>query len=294
MKYKIVGIRKINYMEVLKQEIRIMLTGSKIVTLIMLSLFFLELFGGGIRRMAMGNGWTAGPWLLPCLLHAPVFSNCIMLLVVFLFSGMPFKGGNQMLVLQRAGRMQWFIGQILAMTVVSAAYSLFLLFGSVLVMLPCISLKNEWGNAYIACVFNEQMQLEKYKVAGGMISDIMIKKYTPVSALLISLVLIFFLCLLYGSILFLINGVTNSYTGVIVLSVWSFASMFLDDMGNIFSFSQLKQISPVYWANIENISLENGMQGSFTTVVIVMFLVVLLLMVAAGYFIKKKRISLDA
>lgn len=279
-------------MAVFFQELRVMLAGSKIVTLMLLSLLFLELFGGGLRRMAMDQGLNAGPWLIPCLLRAHIYSGCMIVLVVFLYSGVPLCGENQRFLLQRAGHRIWCLGQFLAILVTAFLYPLFLFLGSLLIMLPCLTFSGEWGKAYEICA-NTWADVEEYKLKGNIVSMEMIENYDPAVALLVSMLLLFLLCLLCGLFLFLVNGLTHSSAGVIILSIWTFASSFLNNMSEQKIFRILRRISPEQWLNIENISPEPGSSGYLGTVVLMVLAGVFLMAVLSYYFVIKKKIEAE-
>lgn len=274
------------------QELRVMLAGSKIVTLMLLSLFFLELFGGGIRRMALDQGFTAGPWLIPCLLRAHVYSGCMTVLVVFLYSGVPLCGENQRFLLQRAGHRVWCLGQFLAILMTAVLYPMFLLLGSLLVMFPCLTFSGEWGTAYEICA-NTWTMVEEYKLKENVVSLEMIENYDPAIALLVSMLLLFLLCLLCGLFLFLVNGITQSSAGVIILSIWTFMSSFLNNMSDQKIFRMLRRISPEQWLNIENISPDLGSSGYLGTVVLTALAGVFLMAALSYYFVIKKKIEVE-
>jgi len=274
------------------QEIRLMLSGSRMVTLMLFSLLFLELFGGGIRRMALDQGLYAGPWLLPCLLRSNIYSGCMAVLVVFLYSGMPLRGENQRFLLQRAGHRAWCLGQILAILAMAALYPALLFFGSLLVMLPCLDLSGEWGTAYEICA-NTWTDVAEYKLKGNIISTEIINKYDPAIALLVSMLLLFLLCLLCGLFLFLVNGLTHSSAGVIILSIWAFASSFLNQMSDQKIFRILRKISPEQWLNIENISPDPGSSGYLGTVVLMALAGIFLMAILSCYFVVKKKIEVE-
>ena len=274
------------------QELRVMLAGSRMVTLMLLSLLFLELFGGGIRRMALAQGLVAGPWLIPCLLRDHIDSGCMAMLVVFLYSGVPLCGENQRFLLQRAGHRIWCLAQFLAILVTAVLYPMFLFLGSLLVMLPCLTFSGAWGTAYEISA-NTWADVEEYKLKGNVVSMEMIENYDPAAALLVSMLLLFLLCLLCGLFLFLVNGLTHSSAGVIILSIWAFASSFLNKMSEQKIFRMLRRISPAQWLNIENISSDPGSSGYLGTVVLMVLAGVFLMMVLSYYFVIKKKIEVE-
>ena len=269
-----------------------MLSGSRMVTLALFSLLFLELFGGGIRRMALDQGLYAGPWLMPCLFRSDIYSGCMAVLVVFLYSGMPLRGENQRFLLQRAGCRTWCLGQILAILAMAALYPVFLFFGSLLVMLPCLDLSGEWGKAYRICA-NTWADVEEYKLKGNAISTEIISSYDPAIALLVSMLLLFLLCFLCGLLLFLINGLTHSSAGVIILSVWAFGSSFLNAMPDWRVFRILRKASPTRWLNIENISPEPGTSGYLGTIVLMALSCAFLLAALCFYLAAGKKIGAE-
>jgi len=274
------------------QELRVMLAGSKMVTLMLLSLLFLELFGGGIRRMALDQGLSAGPWLIPCLLRDHIYSGCMTVLVVFLYSEVPLCGENQRFLLQRAGYRAWCLGQFLAILATAFFYPIFLFLGSLLVMLPCLTFSEDWGTAYEICA-NTWTDVEEYKLKGGIISIEIIENYDPAIALLVSMLLLFLLCLLCGLFLFLVNGFTHSSAGVIILSIWAFASSFVNNMSEQKVFRILRRISPAQWLNIENISPDPGSSGYLGTIVLMTLAGVFLMAVLSYYFVIRKKIEVE-
>lgn len=186
-------------------------------------------------------------WYFPFLFTDQINAMFFFFGILILFCDAPFVDRQQMFVIIRSGKKNWFRGKILYVFVASFLYFTWMYVVSLLEFFPYIGFSTKW-----------EMILEElskngwnYGVQGiHPIPEIVVDSLTPIKAWFISYVVCLLLAVFLGLLIFVLNLNQNHNIGVGA----ALAIILLDGFGSAFSIKTqnvLRFFSPVSWADIE-------------------------------------------
>lgn len=194
--------------------------------------------------------------------------------MILLYCDAPFFDRNQRFVFIRAGRMVWNLGQIVYIFVSAVLYLLLNILVSIVSCLPNLgfSLEN-WGEA-----FWKMTALEMDTVA---VSSRFLLKYTPGQAFFYCLLMVFFLTLFMGYLIYMVNLLYSRSAGIFIGSFVICSSFIIELLTDWSQKVTLAYIFPVFMTKIEYIDTE-GVGGypsyhyayAFFTFFIVVFILI--------------------
>lgn len=131
---------------------------------------------------------------------------------VVLFSNAPFEDEGHLYMLSRAGRISWVFGQILYIFKMSILYMCFLFVATVVPFIGHTRFSTEWGKIWgtlaktdAGCQFGLDFD----------VSEFIVSRYTPMNALIISMLLEWTCIMWIGLLIYFGNKSTNKYFGTI-------------------------------------------------------------------------------
>lgn len=138
------------------------------------------------------------------------FRVIIQLGIVLMFSNAPFKNNDSLFCIIRTGYTRWCVGQLLYIIAASLIYTTSLFFLTNVCCIKTLGYSLKWGKTFSTLRMENGFKFP-------LSSSIQIQ-YTPLEALLHSLMLIFMLSILFGLIIFLMSSVFGRSSGIFVTS----------------------------------------------------------------------------
>ena len=137
-----------------------------------------------------------------------LFRVIIQLGIILMFSNAPFKNNDSLFCVMRTGYTKWCVGQLLYIISASFIYTISLFVLTNICCIKTLGYSLTWGKTFSTLRMVDNF---KYPVP----SKIQIQ-YSPSEALLHTMLLIFFLSLLFGLIIFLMASIFGKSSGVFV------------------------------------------------------------------------------
>lgn len=175
------------------------------------------------------------------------FVSLGMLILIFMMSVFPIVNHLQQNVLLRSGNRIWVNGQMLTMITMALLWIV-----EIQVFICIIFGKNldfsGWGKAWGTAATGK---LVDYGVASAVtISSEVIQGYTPLQAVLTSALFVWMMAIIYGEIIFCVDGLCNNYVGEIILTVWSLMWLIVGNFHMLEEVPIIKKLSPQNWLDI--------------------------------------------
>lgn len=150
------------------------------------------------------------PYAFVFLVNDYICQFIIMAGAIMLFSNAPFEDEGYFYMIHRAGRASWAVGQMLYIVKLSLLYIGFLMVATVVPFIGHLQLDTEWGKIWGTLAKTDAGS--QYGV-GFSVSEFIVGKYTPVDALILSLLLEWACILWLGLLIYFGNKVTNKPFG---------------------------------------------------------------------------------
>lgn len=202
----------------------------------------------GFIPYAQAVGDTLSPWILPLLPGHSSSYAFTMLAFVLLISDAPFRNAQQRFIIQRTGKLQWVLGQILYLFVLSVVFTLVLFVISWAVLLPVLEWQTDWGVVIeTACRYPDA-----YATAGlfppvTCSLDIMLG-CTGLEATLWTMAIQILVCFFLGLLVLSCNLYTNRSVGTALATAFVFLSFFVRSVSSQAEyFRYLSWVSPLSW-----------------------------------------------
>lgn len=217
----------------------------RIYTLIALVIAFLAYHTAGLTEFAKEQGLSLTPWILPHLMNPPVL-QVFACLTILMFSDAPFVDRHMPFIVVRSGRKNWIFGQLVYIFVASFIYTLFIFLVSILVLVPQVKFSMDWGVVYKSLAMDYSLAPR----ATVFFSEELMNIFSPISATLISLGLIWLGAVFIGVLIFCFNIVIGHMSGLIAAGFFIFMSIFSIVHGRIVLGEWIIYISPISWMSI--------------------------------------------
>lgn len=137
-----------NVLRVAGYQFSQLMRGSRIWLVFVCNFIFLQTQMIPLRNFLTGYEAEATPFLFPFLFMDPFLTVCFFGGMLLLFCNAPFFSPAQKFVAVRTGKKVWAMGQILYIACTGTLYFGILYAMSTAVLIPQLSLKNEWGNVW--------------------------------------------------------------------------------------------------------------------------------------------------
>jgi len=188
----------------------------------------------------------ASPFAYPFLMQDVYLSMVLFIGVFPFFVDAPFYSKESLYVYMRVDKFAWMLGNCLYFVICSCFYHIFLFFLSCILMYPQVSLSGEWGKIWTTLALTDARVKFSIPIA---ISDTILFSYTPIKAVLLTIVFSVLISFLYGVIIWAINVCVGKiisiifvvFTVVLNTKVIYFPKFFL-------------YLCPIRWADLSSFS----------------------------------------
>lgn len=246
-------------------------------------LFYLYIYMKPIRKFSILKQYPATPWGIIFLFSALYFNLIFVLGAIYLYSRVPFMERGQMYQFIRLGRKKWISIQILKILSTSFFYVGTVILFSILIMMPHLEIKNEWGKLfYTLALTNAQQKIE----CMFEISYDLIKNYDPIPLMAISFIVISLIVFLIGLIMFLLSLCFTRVVAIIVATFFAVAPIILENV-NRRAQQIMVEIIPTEWIKISKVGKTNfiGVLSPDFDNIIVRLLVIISILVILIYLL---------
>lgn len=223
----------------------IALSGHTALVMMAFAVFAMAIFDP-LAAFARNYQQNVCAWaVLPLLTGGDLIQFAVLLGAVLLVGGSPFVGENHAFVMMRVDRRLWSAGQVLAVMWLSALYFAFVTLICWALLLPNLSFANDWGK--IVRTLSSSMELPD-DITIRMSAQV-IRFYTPMQAMALSLCLNWLVGTFLGLLILLVNSASRSRFGLLVGAA---AVMFQVTVDRLFALPKdvLLFFSPTALANI--------------------------------------------
>lgn len=200
-----------------------------------------------VLRLAFALGETVSAWMFPLLMAKSGNQMFFILGAVLLFCDAPFFYDNSGWQILRAGRRNWFWGNILYIAVLSFFYAAVVSLLPVVFTVPKLSLANEWGRLVGA--------LGQTSLASQSGIDplpyIIMSRYSPLEAMGISVLAAWLNAVLVGVVSYAMNLLVKQGSGAVVCMAMGLMPVIMNNAQPPVSYFAY-YLSPPSWINPEN------------------------------------------
>lgn len=161
-----------------------------------------------VRSFSAAVGIGMAPWMFPFLTDDSGSQLFIILGALLLFCDAPFLNQNSSWQILRAGRKNWFWGNMAYIWLLSLVYAAILSLLPVLLMIPHLEWTAEWGKVLGT--------LAQTNALGIRLNYTIMAHYTPAAAMLLTLAAVWLNTVLIGMINFTLNLLVKKGIGAAV------------------------------------------------------------------------------
>ena len=190
-------------------------------------------------------------WIFPFMYSQYYMKVIFTIPLLLLFCNAPFIDNNQIYVYLRSGRTKWLLGQLSYIFLSSAIYYIFIFaFTFILMSLNDTAYSLEWGKVLRTIAEVNMSGLGNYPFI--QVSDMVIRCFTPIQAVVFTLLVSWSNAVLIGTIIFTFNYLLkNKYIGVTIASFGIVFSFFVEIAG----YPDLINYSPTSWITLDKIDI---------------------------------------
>ena len=276
------AFRKLKY--VWWYELRRVILSYNWLVLTIISYILVSMYMQGVMDFANIYDLKVYPAALAFFFEDYTFCNVGMLVLVFAMSTFPVTDKLQEGVLMRCGRLTWAIGQLCAIV------SVVLVWLVEMQLMVCITIGeyidfSSWGQVWGS--FSENGIATGMMSGGIMISMKTLLGFEAWQAVLLSFLFVGLTGIIYGLIIFCLDGLTGKNLGELVLSIWSLGWIVVGSFDFLSENRVIRSLSPRNWLNLEQYV---GDSGAIVNTVITMLTIIAVLCGVGIVLVKKQRI----
>ena len=240
-----------------------------------------------IRLFCTASGMTISPWLLP--LYIPTETLMYVGTVILLFSSAPFATSHTPYVQIRTGRLNWFVGQILYISMASLVIPLLVWGSLVLSLLPVMRFSWDWGGVIRSLAQYSNLPQDYGLSFSINFNEAVVNSYSGISATLLTIFLMWVNNMLLGyTILFCnvaLTKVSGNVAACLLLSWSEFAS---SGLGFVLFEMGIHRYAVLMWYSLG--SLAPARENVFTVpqALLIQFGVILLLLIGSVWIFYRK------
>ncbi len=240
-----------------------------------------------IRLFCTASGMTISPWILPFF----VSKRMLMYVgtVILLFSSAPFATSHTPYVQIRTSRLNWFVGQILYLSMASLVIPLLIWGSLVLSLLPVMRFSWDWGGVIRSLAQYSNLPQDYGLSFSLYFNEAVVDSYGGISATLLTIFLMWVSNMLLGCMILFFNVASTKVSGSIaacLLLSWSeFAS---SGLGFVLFEGGLQRYAVLNWCSPGG--LAPVLENVFTVpqALLIQFSVILLLLVGSVWIFYRK------
>lgn len=263
-------------------ELRSIVLSYKWLVLSLISFMLVSLYMKNIVSFADTYDLGVYPAALAFFFEDYTFCNIGMLALIFVMSTFPVTNKLQQGVLLRSGRLTWAAGQMFTVVTVSVLWFIEMMLFVCILLGEHLDLSG-WGQVWGSLSGDMSSGAD----VGITVSKRVILGFKPWEAVLISAVFVVLTGAIYGLIIFCIDGLTKSYVGEVLLSVWSMAWIVIGSFEFIADNRYIRMFSPRNWLSLDKYI---GNQGDIYINIGIMTGIIAVLWLLGSVLVKKQRI----
>lgn len=132
----------------LKIHLTVWVNNARVICLFLL-LFLIALdVSLPLREVALGNGYTVGPWLIPFVMSNSYYCFILHSGSLLLLCDVPFRSGLSRFYEIRCSRLTLTLSVCVFCFLVIASYFILFQIAITIILLPVLSFSNEWGSVF--------------------------------------------------------------------------------------------------------------------------------------------------
>jgi hypothetical protein len=232
-------------------------TTPRVISLFVIIAAFLAYHAHSLVQFAAAEGKVLTPWVFPHLL-TPAMLLVYGSFTLLLFCDAPFMDNHTPFVIVRSGRLAWLGGQLLYIVAAGLIYTLYFMLVSILVLMPHLTLANDWGVILKTLAANPSAGRQHNLVLTVFINGTIVQQFSPLQAMLISLGLFWLTSVFTGLLIFTVNLVTGKSGGLFVAGALICMTYFAGIQGRFVFGEWIALLSPLSWASMHNIRWGDG------------------------------------
>ncbi len=200
----------INAIRISRSNMKMTIGNVRTLLIFLMLFFYIFEMLSDISLFSKSTNKNVTPYAFIFLINDYRVQFVIVACAVVLFCNAPFENESHLYVLFRAGRFSWGFGQILYILKMSVVYICSLVVFSMIPFAGRLSMKNEWGKIWGTIGKTDAGSVFGIKI---YISEYIMRDYTPVYALFISMILELLCIICVGLIVYLGNKLSGRSVG---------------------------------------------------------------------------------
>ena len=238
-----------------------------------------------LKYFCASIGMKSSPWLFPFMTNDDSIQMFIILGALLLFCDAPFLNQNGMWQIMRAGRKNWFWGNISYIWGISLIYTLVLSVLPVLLVWPQVEMMPGWGK-----VLGSIAQTSAASQAGIAVVDYSVMVYfTPIQAMLLTVLAVWLNTVLVGMVNYSLNLIVKNGLGAVVSVVIGLSPLLFNKLIQYYIGYYL---SPPMWMALNNYNLDSyGYRPGMTYIYSVLLGAIGICTIFSYLSIKKKDLN---
>lgn len=221
----------------------------KYLAAVVVLIFINVLYVVTLRRFSVMTGYSIAPWIFPFMISVSFYSLLYFALYIYFYSDAPFIQTNTMYQMIRCGRIKWGILQIEKIVLSSFVFNGIGFLLSVVVMFPYISLEPGWGKVIYTLARTDAGK--NYNISMFIPYDIL-RKYTPLQFLLLTLLILWFAGSFIGLMMFAVSLWFGRTVALVCSSTLVVLPIIMDDFVSAWR-SYIMHLSPLSWTRMTEI-----------------------------------------
>lgn len=268
----------VRFFKVAVRESRVFFFCKRVGAFFIIWLFYLYIIMSPIRDVSVKMNYPATPWGILFAFSGLYFNLVFIAGAIYLYARVPFMERWQMYQVIRLGRQKWIGIQIFKIFAASFLYTAAVLASGVLIMMPHLEWKADWGKLYhTLALTNVQDEID----LSFFVSYKLINEYEPVELMLVSALVFFLVVSFIGLIMFLISLCLSRAASVITATSLAIAEIAVENAGRRMQ-RIMVHIIPTEWIKISKAGTRNIMgvlSLDFDDIIVRLLIMNLILMV---------------
>ena len=242
-------------------------------------------FVRGIRAFCEMMNYSVSPWLFPHITADTVTQTVIIIGALLLFCDAPFLHSNSGWQILRAGRKNWFWGNMLYIWLLSLLYAVVLSILPILMTLPYVEWSEGWGK-----ILGSLAQTNAAAQFGmSPLNYSIMAQYDPAAAMLLTILPVWLNTVLIGMINYVCNLFTKRGLGAVISVAIALSPLLITRLAN---FAVGYYLAPPLWMNLSNCKwLDYGYGPSLFYVYMVFLITIGACVVASFLGIRHKDLN---
>lgn len=205
-----------------------------------------------IRQVCIEQDLSVSNWYFPFLFSENMNTLFFFFGILLLFCDAPFIDNQQMFVVLRSGKRNWFRGKVIYLFIASCIYFLWMYFVSLIEFLPYVGFSTKWEEILIGLSVDGRVGIRLVTIPGAVVLQ-----FSPIQAWVMSYVICVLLSFFLGLLIFYLNLFQKQNIGVGVALVIILITGVIEILPTKYLW-KMRYFSPISWADIEIFTLDYG------------------------------------